>query len=52
MFLNISTGGDLRRIVVNLCACMSGRFCAWFLIIGLAGQTLVVGPLPRAILCK
>ncbi|MGB7203635.1 MAG: VCBS repeat-containing protein [Pyrinomonadaceae bacterium] len=39
MFLNISTGGDLRRIVVRLCACL--------LIVGLVGQMLIVGPLPR-----
>ncbi|MFN0139830.1 MAG: hypothetical protein ACKVQW_07050, partial [Pyrinomonadaceae bacterium] len=40
MFLNISTGGDLKRIVVRLCACL--------LIVGLVGQTLIVGPIPRA----
>ena len=59
MFLNISTGGDLRRIVVRLCACLfffahslsrslaPVRLCAWSLIVGLVGQTLIVGPIPR-----
>lgn len=64
MFLNISTGGDLKRIVVRLCAWlfMTGaqasrlqppahlgfRLCTCLLIVGLVGQTLIVGPLPRA----
>lgn len=41
MFLNISTGGDLKRIVVRLCACL--------LIVGLVGQALIVGPIPRVV---
>jgi hypothetical protein len=40
MFPNISTGGDHKRIVVRFCACL--------LIVGLVGQTFVVGPIERA----
>lgn len=65
MFLNISTGGgDLKRIVVRLCACLltgaqasrlqapvhlGSRVCACLLIDGLVGQSLIVGPLPRVV---
>ena len=43
MFLNVSTGGDLKRMVV--------RFSAWVLMVGLVCQTLVVGPRRAEKLC-